>query len=799
MSRHDDDRDRLLAAVDLGSLLVELTGIENRGRAFACPDRAHKQTGDTPPVSISDQDGHGVYYCPVCGRGGSAIDALMVAYGLDSAGAFAELRKRAGVSGDGPERTAPTRARDNRPPEPLPSEADVAGWIADLQGSPVVLERLRELRGWTAESLAAREIGYDPIAKRVAFPIRDGGGRLVNVDRWTPNPKDGEPKVLTLKGRPRDLFPAPETMPGGTAWIVEGSPDAVSGHVLGLPAVAIPGVSWAKKADGEAARFARFDRVYVLLDCDRQGRKAAQTMAAALAAAGVEARILDLDPSRDDGYDLGDFVREAAEHGADGVDSARRWLQTAAGAAEPVRTAPVSTGLRVVNAAAVEIESPGFLEPGRVPLNAVTVLTGDPGLGKSTLTCLYCARTTSGINGTRGRVLMANAEDSPAHVIVPRLAAAGADLSMVDFFTVDDGGDDRPFTLPDDVPDLERHAREVEARLVVLDPLAAFLADSVNTHSDHNIRRALAPLAGMAQRLGIAVVVVAHLNKNPSTDPLYRVGGSIGLVGGARSVLLFARDPDDPDGDRGHGRALGHIKSNWGRLAPTLRYRHEPATVTRNGATVETHRLVEAGESMLDGRSLLSADPDDPPGAKLDRATALLADALADHEWRRAAEVFDRAKRAGISRRTLQRAADMAGVERRDTGYPAVKEWRLPLARQADGAPGTPNPWHASKTTIGTGDLGGAGMLERHIKVDGAPGATADCATGLADDDRTLEHVTDLGWELTAERPPRPPHDPHCPYPDKHAGSSWRTHGGALTCGVCHPPASPDLVAERAA
>jgi hypothetical protein len=358
--------------------------------------------------------------------------------------------------------------------------------------------------------------------------------------------------------------------------------------------------------------------------------------------------------------------------------------------------------LRIVRASEVEIEAVRFLVPERVPLGALTILCGDPGLGKSTWTCEIAAGTTTGRYGGAASVLMANAEDGASHVVVPRLAAAGADLACVELFTVPEGDGDRPFTIPEDVARLEAHAATTGARLIVVDPLNAHLSDATNAHRDHSIRRALAPLAAMAQRLGAAVLVVVHLNKGAGTDALYRVGGSIGLVGGARSVLLFTRDPDDEeDGPR---RALGHIKSNWSKLAGTVLYEHREATVTLRGTTVETHRLVAIGESAIDGRSLLDVDREDPPATKRERATELLADLLADGGWHRAKEIEQAATREDIGRRLLYSAADQAGIERDRRGFPAVAWWRLAVVRHDDAHQPCTSPVHDSERPATTGD-----------------------------------------------------------------------------------------------
>ena len=118
------------------------------------------------------------------------------------------------------------------------------------------------------------------------------------------------------------------------AWIVEGEADAVAAATLGLPATGLPGVEAAKRLDIE--RFRRFRRVNVLLDCDRQGREAAERIAGALTAAGIEAHPLNLDTSRDDGYDLSDWTREAAADGTEGLAHAARVLIGMAEASSPM-------------------------------------------------------------------------------------------------------------------------------------------------------------------------------------------------------------------------------------------------------------------------------------------------------------------------------------------------------------------------------------------------------------------------------------------------------------------------------
>jgi hypothetical protein len=133
----------------------------------------------------------------------------------------------------------------------------------------------------------------------------------------------------------------------------------------------------------------------------------------------------------------------------------------------------------------------------------------------------------------------------------------------------------------------------------VIDPLMAFLSGDVNSHRDQDVRRALAPLAKLAEETGTAVVVVRHLNKGSGDNPLYRGGGSIGIVGAARSALLVAQHPEDEG-----RRVLASLKSNLAKPAPSLAFMLAEAA---NGAV----KVEWKGETPLDAAALLAAPADD--------------------------------------------------------------------------------------------------------------------------------------------------------------------------------------------
>lgn len=225
----------------------------------------------------------------------------------------------------------------------------------------------------------------------------------------------------------------------------------------------------------------------------------------------------------------------------------------------------------------VNAEAVRWLWEGRIPLGKLTVIDGDPGGGKSTLTIAIAATVTTGGKwpdggpaSAVGSVVMLSAEDGAADTIRPRLDAAAADVRRVVLLQsmACADGETRPFEIPGDLAVLHELVAAERAVLVTVDPLMAFLAGGVNSYRDQDVRRALHPLAEMAEQTGAAVVVVRHLNKSGDLQAMYRGGGSIGITGAARAVHLVGLDPDDAE-----RRIFVPTKSNLARMPAALAYR----------------------------------------------------------------------------------------------------------------------------------------------------------------------------------------------------------------------------------
>jgi putative DNA primase/helicase len=223
----------------------------------------------------------------------------------------------------------------------------------------------------------------------------------------------------------------------------------------------------------------------------------------------------------------------------------------------------------------VETEAVEWAWQDRIAYGKVTLFAGDPGEGKSFAALAFAAAETRGKRlpgDDRGpcdpvEVLLASFEDGAGDTIRPRADSLGADVGVIHLLegSRDVAGNMLPFSL-DDIPKLlvklETYPR---VRVFIVDPVSALLAN-VDSHKDADVRSKLAALTAFAELRRIAVVLVAHLNKNEARKAVYRVGGSIGFVALARSVLLFGRDPDSGR------RAIVPLKSNLAALAAAVEY-----------------------------------------------------------------------------------------------------------------------------------------------------------------------------------------------------------------------------------
>jgi len=331
---------------------------------------------------------------------------------------------------------------------------------------------------------------------------------------------------------------------------------------------------------------------------------------------------------------------------------------------------------------------------GRVPEGQVTLLVGDGGLGKSTCALDLAARVTRGqlpgeCKGEPRAIIVITAEDDLQATMLPRLAAAGADLELAYSLTMTDDDGEAGLTLPGDIDALALQVAATEAALVIIDPVVAFLDDATDSHVDKSVRRALGPLHRMAEATGCAVVGIVHVNKGMASSLTRRIGGSVGFRNAARSVLLWAPDPDAPDSTR---RVLVHEKCNVGPLQDALRFQLETRDTglvdpdSGEGIHIGAVAWLGVAEGVTAERALAPPPDQAPAGDESPRqlGTDLMLDMLeqGSASWK---DITARAKDEGIAPMTMRRARDdlkHQGLIRKVKQSMANDSWRWELAAE---------------------------------------------------------------------------------------------------------------------
>ena len=326
-----------------------------------------------------------------------------------------------------------------------------------------------------------------------------------------------------------------------------------------------------------------------------------------------------------------------------------------------------------------------WLWPGRIPLGKLTLLIGDPGLGKSLLTADVASRVTRGTSFPDGAtcelgsVIFLSAEDDAADTIRPRLDAAGADVSRVHILeavrvALTDGSlTEKTFNLETDSAILEGALLDrPDVRLIVIDPISAYLG-GVDSHSNAEVRGILAPLVALAGRLGVAVLCVTHLRKSAG-QAIYRAISSIAFAAAARAVWAVAPDPED--GDR---RLFLAVKQNLSSSAGGLAFRIE----TQNNVP----RLAwEPGAVALAANDVLGNMEMQQDQSERREAKEWLRDFLADGPIA-VKKIQAEAKAAGWSWMTLRRAKEALPVVASKNGFQGKWEWRLQDPHSKDAHP----------------------------------------------------------------------------------------------------------------
>jgi hypothetical protein len=324
-------------------------------------------------------------------------------------------------------------------------------------------------------------------------------------------------------------------------------------------------------------------------------------------------------------------------------------------------------------------ESLDWLWEPYLPRGTLTVLDGDPGVGKSLIALDLAARLSRGGPLPDGKplarphvTLLLSAEDRATKTLRPRADAAGGDLARIVRVKSPTGALMR---LPADLAVLEQMIVERRADVTVIDPMTAFLPPEVATGNDQCVRTALHALDAVTERTGCTILLVRHLRKKGAAKAIHRGSGSIGIIGAVRTALLAAYHP----ADRGLC-VLAVSKTNLAEMPRPFGYH-----VVGGGHATATINWTGPLETTADALGL----PPPAPPSLVENAANWLTELLARGP-RTAAEVLAEAKKAGIPETTLQRAKKDARVRSQEVFLKDKRHiwfWYDPAAPWPEDAP----------------------------------------------------------------------------------------------------------------
>ncbi len=335
---------------------------------------------------------------------------------------------------------------------------------------------------------------------------------------------------------------------------------------------------------------------------------------------------------------------------------------------------PVPTVV-LVRTSEIEPTTINWIWPGIIASARITGLVGFPGTGKSQVAIDVAATVSTGrmwpggvANGSPGDVIILSAEDDTADTIVPRLMAAGADRSRVRVVKAVKGDDgvERPFDIAADLNRLENEYDLHQVRLLVVDPISAYLGAVKRRAIDQNekagARAVLNRLTAFAARHDLGVLTVSHLNKTGGAKAIARVIGSLEWVAVPRAVFMVTEEAQT-------GRRLFlPLKNNL--ALDRIGYAFDvEGRVVADG--IRTSTVVWSGEPVtISADEALSAAAKKATSGAVDFLQQLLKDGPVDQ-----AEIVRLGEEAGYSGKALRIAREKLGVTPKKEGFGARGKW----------------------------------------------------------------------------------------------------------------------------
>lgn len=302
----------------------------------------------------------------------------------------------------------------------------------------------------------------------------------------------------------------------------------------------------------------------------------------------------------------------------------------------------------------------------------LTILEGDPGLGKSYLMQMICSHVCDGrslpsvkrMKSVQGRVVYFDVENSSGSVTKKRLVDNGTE-NLKNFIQVEE-----PFSIDDEdaLDEIYEYFDQHRPVIAVFDTINTYIGGA-DAFKSHEVQQTLINFKEIAKRFNCSVVVLRHLTKSSKERALYRGQGSIAFTGMARVVITVGTMPDEED-----MRAMAVTKINVAPCPQALTFSINalPDTLKRqNRSKFEWGEFVDTtSEELVNANNVVTGERK--------AAVEFLQDILDDGEME-LKRIEKMAEARSINQRTLRRAADELGIKKRVTGFGAnrIAYWRL--------------------------------------------------------------------------------------------------------------------------
>ncbi len=301
-------------------------------------------------------------------------------------------------------------------------------------------------------------------------------------------------------------------------------------------------------------------------------------------------------------------------------------------------------GLQMIKMSEIQSQEVSWLWYPFIPYGKLTIIQGDPGDGKTTLVLNIAAWLSKGEGldsemklSEPVNVIYQSAEDGLADTVKPRLELAGADCERI--LVIDEK--EKSLSMVDER--LEKAIVQTKARMLILDPIQAYLGGGMDMNRANEARDMTKKLGALAEKYQCAIVLIGHMNKAAGNKAAYRGMGSIDFFAVARSVLLVGRVEGEPD-----IRAVVQIKNNLAAFG------HPKAFALSEDGFQWLGDYEITADEVLGGIV--------PKANKMEQAKRLLRELALTSDTVQSNEIFDMADEQGISKRTLENAKREFGI-----------------------------------------------------------------------------------------------------------------------------------------